>query len=111
MADDRNMEQLCATGFAAVLRDIADTIEKRQTGEGLDFGDVFKSLIADRGATPSPWYARTDWPEGDRISVAWMLSKTTPSYLRIVHADGTAFPWTPSQEDLMTEDWFEVRGR
>lgn len=74
--------------------------------EGLNFGDVVKSLKRGGRVTRPGWNGKGMWlelqsPDGS--------SKMTLPYIYMSTADGQLVPWLASPTDMLAEDWMILR--
>lgn len=93
-------------GFRGSMDGAIDEIREAPT---LSFGQVLEALKAD----PFRRFARKGWNDnGQYISmqVPGFPSKITRPYLYIKTVNGELIPWAASQTDMLSDDWYEVKG-
>lgn len=89
--------------ISEVLREAlnCETVTEEPT-EGLGFEDVLRR-IKHTDQTARPTFARRRWTDGRRVRMR--IGRVSISH------DDYWIPWTPSQADMLADDWYEVRDR
>lgn len=68
----------------------------------MNFGEALHELKAGKRTTRSGWNAAGQWLE---LQTPDDHSKMRRSYVYISPVGGDLVPWTPSQSDMLAEDW------
>lgn len=89
------------------IREALEPDKPESPSEGMGFEIVLGALKADSRRK----FTRRQWRDGTWVSLAVPDRCESRMYLKLWFRDGTSVPWTPSQVDLVTDDWQEVRCR
>lgn len=68
----------------------------------MDFSDALLYLKAGKRLTRHGWNAPQQWVE---LQVPDEHSKMRRPYLYLCPVGGALVPWTPTQSDMLSEDW------
>lgn len=68
----------------------------------MNFGQALEALKQDKRIYRSSWDGVGMWLE---LEVPNLFNIMTIPYIYIEYTGGTRYPWTPSQIDMLAEDW------